>query len=153
MAARADAGHGNQEALARADRDDVWLHTADADDRSVPCGATTYNTCLVQVEPAPEHAWRRGSPRPERSAAIRGSPRRELIVITAAGEVAGKPRAQLADGVDGSVVGPLVAEMLGHRRHERSPASPHPLVSPRITDHAALDDAPVPGAGSPKEPD
>jgi len=25
------------------------------DDRSAPCGATTYNTCLVQVEPAPEH--------------------------------------------------------------------------------------------------
>ena len=25
------------------------------DDRSAPCGATTYNTCLVQVEPAPEN--------------------------------------------------------------------------------------------------
>jgi anaerobic selenocysteine-containing dehydrogenase len=25
------------------------------DDRSAPSGATTYNTCLVQVEPAPEH--------------------------------------------------------------------------------------------------
>jgi anaerobic dimethyl sulfoxide reductase subunit A len=24
------------------------------DDRSAPSGATTYNTCLVQVEPAPE---------------------------------------------------------------------------------------------------
>ena len=113
--ARTHSIHGNQEVLARADRDDVWLHTADAaargiadgqrvrvfndrgatvlpakvtdriapgvvsiregawftpdargddrkgcanvltDDRSAPCGATTYNTCLVQVEPAPEH--------------------------------------------------------------------------------------------------
>ena len=112
--ARTHSIHGNQEVLARADRDDVWLHTADAaargiangqrvrvfndrgatvlpakvtdriapgvvsiregawftpdergddrkgcanaltDDRSAPCGATTYNTCLVQVEPAPE---------------------------------------------------------------------------------------------------
>jgi len=110
--ARTHSIHGNQEVLARADRDDVWLHTADAaargitdgqrvrvfndrgatvlpakvtdriapgvvsiregawftpdergddrkgcanvltDDRSAPCGATTYNTCLVQVEPA-----------------------------------------------------------------------------------------------------
>jgi anaerobic dimethyl sulfoxide reductase subunit A len=113
--ARTHSIHGNQEVLARADRDDVWLHTADAaargitdgqrvrvfndrgatvlpakvtdriapgvvsiregawftpdergddrkgcanvltDDRSAPCGATTYNTCLVQVERAPEH--------------------------------------------------------------------------------------------------
>ena len=113
--ARTHSIHGNQEVLARADRDDVWLHTADAaargiadgqrvrvfndrgatvlpakvtdriapgvvsiregawftpdergddrkgcanvltDDRSAPCGATTYNTCLVQVEPAPDH--------------------------------------------------------------------------------------------------
>jgi anaerobic dimethyl sulfoxide reductase subunit A len=112
--ARTHSIHGNQEVLARADRDDVWLHTADAaargiadgqrvrvfndrgatvlpakvtdriapgvvsiregawftpderaddgkgcanvltDDRSAPSGATTYNTCLVQVEPAPE---------------------------------------------------------------------------------------------------
>jgi anaerobic selenocysteine-containing dehydrogenase len=112
--ARTHSIHGNQEVLARADRDDVWLHTADAaargiadgqrvrvfndrgatvlpakvtdriapgvvsiregawftpdergddrkgcanvltDDRSAPCGATTYNTCLVQVEAAPE---------------------------------------------------------------------------------------------------
>ena len=112
--ARTHSIHGNQEVLARADRDDVWLHTADAaargiadgqrvrvfndrgatvlpakvtdriapgvvsiregawftpdergddgkgcanvltDDRSAPCGATTYNTCLVQVEPAPD---------------------------------------------------------------------------------------------------
>jgi anaerobic dimethyl sulfoxide reductase subunit A len=110
--ARTHSVHGNQEILARADRDDVWMHPADAakrglthgqrvrvfngrgatilpvrvtdriapgvvsikegawftpdaggvdqrgcanvltDDRSAPCGATTYNTCLVEVEPA-----------------------------------------------------------------------------------------------------
>jgi anaerobic dimethyl sulfoxide reductase subunit A len=110
--ARTHSVHGNQETLARADRDDVWMHPADAarrglasgqrvrvfnergatvlpvrvtdriapgvvsikegawftpdadgvdrrgcanvltDDRSAPCGATTYNTCLVDVEPA-----------------------------------------------------------------------------------------------------
>jgi anaerobic dimethyl sulfoxide reductase subunit A len=110
--ARTHSVHGNQPILARADRDDVWMHPADAaarglgpgqrvrvfngrgatvlpvritdriasgvvsikegawftpdeagvdqrgcanvltDDRSAPCGATTYNTCLVQVEPA-----------------------------------------------------------------------------------------------------
>ena len=110
--ARTHSVHGNQEVLARTDRDDVWLHTADAaargiidgqrvrvfndrgatvlpvkvtdriapgvvsikegawftpdergddqkgcanvltDDRSAPCGATTYNTCLVEVAPA-----------------------------------------------------------------------------------------------------
>ena len=104
--------HGNQEMLARADKDDVWIHPTDAtarglangqrvrvfngrgatvlpvritdriapgvvsikegawftpdgggvdqrgcanvltDDRSAPCGATTYNTCLVEVAPA-----------------------------------------------------------------------------------------------------
>jgi anaerobic dimethyl sulfoxide reductase subunit A len=112
--ARTHSIHGNQAVLAQADRDDVWLHIADAaargiadgqrvrvfndrgatvlpakvtdriapgvvsiregawftpdergddrkgcanvltDDRSAPSGATTYNTCLVQVEPAPE---------------------------------------------------------------------------------------------------
>jgi len=110
--ARTHSVHGNQEILARADRDDVWMHPADAAkrglthgqrvrvfngrgatilpvrvtdriapgvvsikegawftpdaggvdqrgcanvltaDRSAPCGATTYNTCLVEVEPA-----------------------------------------------------------------------------------------------------
>jgi anaerobic dimethyl sulfoxide reductase subunit A len=110
--ARTHSIHGNQEQLARADRDDVWIHLDDAaargiadgqlvrvfndrgatvlparvtdriargvvsikegawftpdergedrrgcanvltDDRAAPCGATTYNTCLVQVEPA-----------------------------------------------------------------------------------------------------
>jgi anaerobic dimethyl sulfoxide reductase subunit A len=110
--ARTHSVHGNQEKLARADRDDVWMHPADAasrglangqrvrvfngrgatvlpvritdriapgvvsikegawftpdaagvdqrgcanvltDDRSAPCGATTYNTCLVEVGPA-----------------------------------------------------------------------------------------------------
>jgi anaerobic dimethyl sulfoxide reductase subunit A len=110
--ARTHSIHGNQAILARADRDDVWMHPADAaarglapgqrvrvfngrgatvlpvritdriapgvvsikegawftpddagidqrgcanvltDDRAAPCGATTYNTCLVQVEPA-----------------------------------------------------------------------------------------------------
>jgi anaerobic dimethyl sulfoxide reductase subunit A len=110
--ARTHSVHGNQETLARADRDDVWMHPTDAahrglasgqrvrvfngrgatvlpvrvtdriapgvvsikegawftpdadgvdrrgcanvltDDRSAPCGATTYNTCLVEVEPA-----------------------------------------------------------------------------------------------------
>jgi anaerobic dimethyl sulfoxide reductase subunit A len=110
--ARTHSIHGNQSALARADRDDVWMHPADAatrglahgqrvrvfngrgatvlparitdriapgvlsikegawftpdedgvdqrgcanvltDDRSAPCGATTYNTCFVEVEPA-----------------------------------------------------------------------------------------------------
>jgi anaerobic dimethyl sulfoxide reductase subunit A len=110
--ARTHSIHGNQEILARADRDDVWMHPTDAakrglthgqrvrvfngrgatilpvrvtdrivpgvvsikegawftpdeggvdqrgcanvltDDRSAPCGATTYNTCLVEVERA-----------------------------------------------------------------------------------------------------
>jgi anaerobic dimethyl sulfoxide reductase subunit A len=110
--ARTHSVHGNQAILARADRDDVWMHPADAtarglaqgqavrvfngrgatvlpvritdriapgvvsikegawftpdgagvdqrgcanvltDDRSAPCGATTYNTCLVEVAPA-----------------------------------------------------------------------------------------------------
>jgi anaerobic selenocysteine-containing dehydrogenase len=110
--ARTHSIHGNQAVLARADRDDVWMHPSDAaarglapgqrvrvfnargatalpvritdriapgvvsikegawftpddagvdqrgcanvltDDRSAPCGATTYNTCLVQVGPA-----------------------------------------------------------------------------------------------------
>ncbi len=110
--ARTHSVHGNQPVLARADRDDIWMHPADAaarglapsqrvrifngrgatvlpvritdriapgvvsikegawftpdeggvdqrgcanvltDDRSAPCGATTYNTCLVEVAPA-----------------------------------------------------------------------------------------------------
>jgi anaerobic dimethyl sulfoxide reductase subunit A len=110
--ARTHSVHGNQAVLARADRDDVWVHPSDAaarglvdgqrvrvvnergatvlpvrvtdriapgvvsikegawftpdergvdqrgcanvltDDRSAPCGATTYNTCFVEVEPA-----------------------------------------------------------------------------------------------------
>ena len=110
--ARTHSIHSNQEILARADRDDVWMHPSDAvarglthdhrvrvfndrgatilpvritdriapgvvsikegawftpdadgvdrrgcanvltDDRSAPSGATTYNTCLVQVERA-----------------------------------------------------------------------------------------------------
>jgi anaerobic dimethyl sulfoxide reductase subunit A len=110
--ARTHSIHGNQEILARADHDDVWMHPSDAaqrglthgqrvrvfngrgatilpvrvtdriapgvvsikegawftpdeggvdqrgcanvltNDRSAPCGATTYNTCLVEVEPA-----------------------------------------------------------------------------------------------------
>jgi anaerobic dimethyl sulfoxide reductase subunit A len=110
--ARTHSIHSNQEILARADRDDVWMHPADAasrglaqgqrvrvfngrgatvlpvritdriapgvvsikegawftpdaegvdqrgcanvltDDRSAPCGATTYNTCFVDVKPA-----------------------------------------------------------------------------------------------------
>jgi AcrR family transcriptional regulator len=29
-----------------------------SDDRSAPCGGTTYNTCLIHVEPAPEHGKR-----------------------------------------------------------------------------------------------
>jgi anaerobic dimethyl sulfoxide reductase subunit A len=109
--ARTHSVHGNQEILARADRDDVWINAADAaargivdgqrvrvfndrgatvlpakvtdriapgvvsiregawftpdasgtdthgcanvltDDRTAPCGATTYNSNLVQVEP------------------------------------------------------------------------------------------------------
>jgi anaerobic dimethyl sulfoxide reductase subunit A len=108
--ARTHSVHGNQDVLARADRDDVWIHVTDAarrgiadgqlvrvfnargatvlparvtdriapgvvsikegawftpdaagddrkgcanvltEDRSAPCGATTYNTCLVEVE-------------------------------------------------------------------------------------------------------
>jgi anaerobic dimethyl sulfoxide reductase subunit A len=110
--ARTHSVHGNQEILARADKDDVWVHPDDAaargltqgqrvrvfngrgttvlpvritdriapgvvsmkegawftpdaagidqrgcanvltDDRSAPCGATTYNTCFVDVAPA-----------------------------------------------------------------------------------------------------
>jgi anaerobic dimethyl sulfoxide reductase subunit A len=110
--ARTHSIHDNQPVLSRADRDDVWVHPADAaargiadgqpvrvfndrgatvlparvtdriapgvvsikegawftpgehgddrngcanvltDDRSAPCGATTYNTCAVQIEPA-----------------------------------------------------------------------------------------------------
>ncbi len=111
--ARTHSTHDNQESLARADRQDVWMHPVDAaarsiadgervrvfnqrgstilpvrvtdriargvvsikegawftpdesgadtrgcanvltDDRSAPSGATTYNTCLVEIEPAP----------------------------------------------------------------------------------------------------